>query len=459
MVVVTITLFAVSVSGTIITVAFPEIIAYFDTSLIVAGWVLSISQLTNTVAMPLAGKACDVFGRKKVFIWCAGLFTAGSLFSALAPNVGLLIFFRFVQGVGAGGFLPSATAIIAEEFPEKRQQYIGLFTTIFPIGNILGPTVGGWLTEVLGWRSTFWVCIPLGVAILVLAVFFFRKTPAIKNAKMDAIGAGLISGSVTAIMLAISLMGNTQSVIPWWEVMLLLVVAAFLLVIFVRRLNTVESPIIDAQILRGRPFVATNIFNFLYGVGTLGVFNYVPLYAVTVYGMSTLDSGLITLPRSVAVILSSILISVNLVRWGYRWPMVIGTSITVLAFFGLSLTSPGVHIGGWQLNGLMLMLVLLTFSGFGQGMIAPAANNACIELMPEKVGMITGVRGMFRQVGSAISINLTALVIHNTGDIARGFFLAFVGLALITAVTIPIIFFMPRCPVPFQADKKTIMGK
>ena len=173
--------------------------------------------------------------------------------------------------------------------------------------------------------------------------------------------------------------------------------------------------------------------------------------------MSTLDSGLITLPRSVAVILSSILVSVNLNRWGYRWPMVIGTGITVVAFFGLSFISPGVTFG--ELDSLILLLGLLTLSGFSQGMVAPAANNACIELNAGKVGMITGVRGMFRQVGSAISINLTALVIHNTGDMVRGFFLVFIGLALITAVTIPIIFFMPRGPEPYQAAGKAVMNK
>jgi EmrB/QacA subfamily drug resistance transporter len=459
LIVVGVSLFAVSISGTIVTVAFPQIIADFDTTLIIAGWVLSIAQLTNTIAMPLAGKACDVFGRKTIFIWCTAIFTAGSLLSSLAPNVGLLIFFRFIQGAGAGGFLPAASAVIAEEFPERRQQYIGLFSTIFPIGGIIGPSLGGWLTEVWGWRSTFWVCIPLGLAILVLAIWFFRKTPAVKDSKLDLIGAGLISGSVTVILLAISLMGNTQGVIPWWEVALFLAIAAFLLVIFVRRLNTVESPIIDAQIMQGRPFIASNIFNFLYGVGTLGVFSYIPLYAVTVYGMSTINSGLITMPRSIAVILSSILVSVYLVRWKYRRPMVIGTSITAAALLALSVVSQGVNIEGWQLNGLMLVLVLLTLSGFSQGMVAPAANNACIELMPEKVGMITGVRGMFRQVGSAISINLTALVIHNSGDMVRGFVLVFAGLAVITAMTIPIIFFMPRGPESSPAAGRVMMGK
>ena len=235
--------------------------------------------------MPLAGKACDIFGRKFIFILSAALFTVGSVLCALSPNVGLLIFFRFVQGVGAGAFLPAVTAIIAEEFPEKRQQYIGLFSTIFPFGQILGPNLGGWLTEVFGWQSTFWFCVPLGVIVLVVAILLLRKTPSTSNAKLDLIGAGLISGTITAIMLGISLMGNNLGPIPWWEVALSFVLAAVFLIIFIRRLNTVENPIIDVQVLREGPFVASNIFNFLYGIGTLGVFGFIPLYAVSVYGM------------------------------------------------------------------------------------------------------------------------------------------------------------------------------
>jgi EmrB/QacA subfamily drug resistance transporter len=447
-VVVGVSLLTVSVSGTMISVALPQIISYFSTTLIVAGWVLSIAQLTNTIAMPLAGKACDIFGRKNIFILSIVLYTVGSLLSAVAPDVGLLICFRLIQGIGVGGLLPAATSIIAEEFPEKRQQYIGLFSTIFPFGQILGPNLGGWLTEVFGWRSTFWVCVPFGMIVLIVALLLLRKTPSTSNAKLDLAGAGLISSIITVVMLGISLMGNNLGPILWWEVILCFALAAILLIIFIRRLNRVENPIIDVRVLRERPFAASNIFNFLYGVGTLGVFGFIPLYAVSIYHMSTINSGLIITPRSIAMVISSFIISLNLVRWGYRRPMLIGTAITVLALVGLSIESPGASIFGWSISATPLLIVFLFVSGLSQGMVAPAANNACIELAPDKVGMITGVRGMFRQVGSAISINLTALVIHNSGDMARGFLLVFSGLAAITLLTLPIIMFMPKAPNP-----------
>jgi EmrB/QacA subfamily drug resistance transporter len=451
LIVIILSLLAISISNTVVSVAFPQIMAYFDTSLIVAGWVLSISQLTNTLAMPIAGRACDIFGRKFIFVWCTILFVVGSLLSALAPNIGLLIFFRFVQGLGAGGFLPAATAIIAEEFPEKRQQYIGLFSTIFPVGQILGPNLGGWLTQVFGWQSTFWFCVPFGLVVLITSLLLLRKTPSSGNGGLDLVGAGLISGIITAIMLGISLMGSTQGQTVWWEVALAFILSVVFLIIFLRRLNTVKMPIIDVQVLRERPFMASNIFNFLYGIGALGVFSFIPLYAVSVYNMSTLDSGLIITPRSIAMMISAFFVSMNLVRWGYRWPMLIGTVLTVAALLGLAWEAPGVSLFGWQLSAATLLIIFLFVSGFSQGMVAPASNNACIELAPDKVGMITGVRGMFRQTGSALSISLIALVVHNTGDMSRGFFLVFLGTAVISALTLPIIMFMPRAPVARSA--------
>jgi EmrB/QacA subfamily drug resistance transporter len=433
----------ISISGTAISVAFPQMIIAFDTSLILASWVLSIGQVANTIAMPLAGKACDIFGRKFIFILCTVLFTLGSLLSALAPNIELLIVFRLIQGLGAGGFLPAATSIVAEEFPKSRQQSIGFFSTIFPIGQILGPNLGGWLTQSFGWRSIFWMSVPLGIIVLVVAMLLLRKTPVQAKGKLDLTGAGMLSAFVTCIMVAISLMGSTGGSSPWWAVALFFTLAVVMLIVFLRRQGKVENPIIDVQVLREKRFIATNMYNFFYGMGVLGVFGFIPLYAVSVYHMSTLDSGLILTPRSIAMVVASIIVSVNLVRWGYRRPIFLGTVLTAVSLLILAWEPSGVSLGGLQIGGTTLVVIALLLAGFSQGVVAPASNNACIELMPERIGTITGVRGMFRQVGGAISVGLTALVVHNTGDTALGFRYVFIGLAAIMVMVIPVIFLIP----------------
>ena len=132
-------------------------------SLIATGWVISISSVASTAAMPIAGKASDILGRKFIYICCTILFSLGSFLSAIAPNIESLIFFRLLQGLGAGGFTPSAMGLMADLFPQKRQQMIGLITSVFMIGQVAGPVIGGWLTAAYGWRAVFWFNIPFGI--------------------------------------------------------------------------------------------------------------------------------------------------------------------------------------------------------------------------------------------------------------------------------------------------------
>jgi len=143
-----------SISATSIAVAFPIITSYFMVPLTIAGWIISVYQLGFTVTMPIIGKVSDVFSRKSTFIVCLVLFIVSSAMCAVAKNIEMLIFFRLVQAFGGGGFMPSAVGIISEVFPESRQKMIGLFSSIFPIGQIIGPNVGGWLVDSRLYQST-----------------------------------------------------------------------------------------------------------------------------------------------------------------------------------------------------------------------------------------------------------------------------------------------------------------
>ena len=433
-----------SIAGTSVAVAFPQIQLSLHTSLIAAGWVLSISQVVSTAVQPLAGKASDAFGRKRVFMLCLGLFTIGSLLSSLAPNIGFLIFFRFIQAVGAGGFFPSEVAIVSDLFPEKRQQMIGLFSSIFPIGQIIGPNVGAWLTESFGWRFVFWFNIPLCILALVGLLLFLKSTPGGQKSPLDLIGAGLFSGALSAFMVGLSLSGIGNINIAW--IILLFGLAVTFIVLFIRREGRVKDPLFELQILKQRPFMAANVYNFLYGACIMGIPSLVALYAVSVYGMSTVQSGLVLTPRSVVTIIGSTVTSFYLVRWGYRRPMLVGTVCTALALFLLSLELTDVHLFSLSLSDMTTVILVLVLLGFGGGIAAPASNNACIELMPDRVGTIIGIRGMFRQSGAAIGINLATLILHSAGDMKRGFYIIFLSFAVMIVLTVPLIFAMPSSP-------------
>lgn len=436
-----------AINGTSVAVAFPAIISEFDASLVQAGWVLSIYQLVATVVMPLAGKANDILGRKQTLMFFLGLFTLGSLLSAVAPNVPLLILSRFIQGIGGGGFLPSAAGIVADEFPRSRQRAIGLFTSIFPLGQIIGPNLGGGLTEAFGWRSIFWFNIPLAIVAFIAAVVLLR--PGQKTAqRIDIRGALLLAGSLGSFMVGLTELGNGDTPVTWMLAGLLFASSIAFMVVFIRHEVRTEDPVIDLEVLRERRFMAANVYNFVYGAAVLGVVSFLPLYAVTVHGMSVFTSGIILTPRSVGMLIASTLTSIFMLRWGYRKPMLVGTAAIVLSLFLLAIASPGVNvILGVQLSSTTLLLAILLISGIGSGTSAPAANNACIELMPDRVATITGVRGMFRQGGGAIGIAIASLVLeHSAGNMGRGFFFIFLGLAIIMLLTATLIFAMPASP-------------
>jgi MFS family permease len=403
---------------------------------------LTVNQLAGTAIMPLAGKAGDIFGGKRTFLISIAVFTIGSLLSAIAPNIELLIAARFIQAIGAGSFLPLATSIVSEYFPDARQQAIGLFSSVFPIGMIAGPNIGGWLVESFGWRSVFWLNLPLGIIVFIFALFILKPNKA-QGGKLDMTGAGLLTGMLSAFLVALSEIGSSRDATSWTIFSGLLALTAVLFFLFMRHERRTKEPIIDLEVLKGKPFQASNYFNLIYGAAVLGVMSFVPLYAISVLGMSTLASGLILTPRSIGQLVSSLVTSMKLPKWGYRWPMVAGTSIAIISLILLGLELSDIGIFGIHLSGVLLLGIFMFFTGFGSGAVAPAANNACIELMPNRIATITGVRGMFRQSGSAFSIAISAMVLENF-SYNTGFRIVFLGLAAILAFSIPLIFAMPR---------------
>src|SRR6185312_945681 len=154
------TLLMSSIDSTIVAVALPTLISDLHTSLVWAGWTLTAYALTQTVMMPLVGKLAEQFGQMRVFLVCMFVFTLGSLLCGLAPNIYVLIACRVIQAIGGGGFLPSAAGIVAREFPRNRDRMIGLFSSVFPIGGIIGPNLGGFIVQNWSWREVFLINVP-----------------------------------------------------------------------------------------------------------------------------------------------------------------------------------------------------------------------------------------------------------------------------------------------------------
>src|SRR5271157_1285463 len=429
------TLVLVSISTTSVAVAFPVITSSFHITLILAGWIISIYQLGVTGIMPIAGKLGDILSKKVTFLLCLSFFMLGSLLCAVSSNIGLLIFSRFIQSLGGGGIMPAAMGIVTEEFPRSKHRAIGLFSSIFPIGQIIGPNLGGFLVESFGWRSIFWLNIPSCLVVIFLAALFLRREER-KRERIDVLATVFLFFTLFSLMAGLSIIGSGRSVKMILATIALLCMAAMLMVMLIGHERKTQNPIIDFAVLRGRPFVAANVFNFTYGVAIIGVMSLIPAYAVFVYKMSTLQSGILMTPRSVAMIAASLLTSLYIMRWGYRWPMIAGTLAT----------AAGLLLFSFKFNSIFLLFIISSIIGAGAGLAAPASNNACIELMPDRVSTITGIRGMFRQIGGALSIAVATIILHTSGDMVLGFRIIFLGMAVALIGVIPAVFLMPSSP-------------
>ena len=213
---------------------------------------------------------------------------------------------------------------------------------------------------------------------------------------------------------------------------------------FFRQEKRESNPILNMDLLKSKPFLAANLYNLLIGAGVMGIFAVIPLYATSVYKLSILLSGMILTPRSLAVIPVSAITSFLLKRWGYRWPMLAGLILISLSTILLGgpgiqlMPMMGIHLG---IAGTLALLIMVT--GIGMGIALPASNNACIELMPDHVATITGLRGMFRSVGGALGISLITIILHLSSTPAQGFRVTFIAFGLGLLFSIPLVFLMP----------------
>jgi EmrB/QacA subfamily drug resistance transporter len=432
-----------SIDSTAVAVAFPHFIKDLGTNVLWAAWTISIYMVAMTSVMPLMGNLSDSFGRKRVFLISLVVFTASSLACGLAPNIYSLVAFRFLQGVGGASFLPTAAGIVSDQFPEHRERAIGLFSSIVPIGGIVGPNLGGWILSRYSWRYIFYINLPIGIGLIALIMILLEDSKIISRPHIDFVGASFFFGAILFLMFGLNLIAENFSILSLFLTVIFLVISFSFLYLFFRQERKDSNPILDMALLRSKPFLAANLYNMIFGAGVFAIFSFVPLYATSVHKLSTLMSGVILTPRSLGAIAASSVTSFLLKRWGYRWPMVLG-----LIIISISTILLGQGLQVWRMMGIHLGIVeilsfLLLFSGIGMGIANPASNNACIELMPEKVATITGLRGMFRSVGGAFGISLITFILHLSSNPVNGFRITFFSFSLGLLFAIPLVFFMP----------------
>jgi EmrB/QacA subfamily drug resistance transporter len=406
-------LLMMSIDSTIVATALDSLRSGLQTSIDWAGWTITAYALGFVVILPVSGKLSEHYGCRRVFLGSVVLFTIASLCCGLADNIYVLVALRGLQAAGGAGFTPSATEIIVNYFGDARDRAISLFGSIFSIGAMIGPIFGGLFVSYWTWRGIFLVNLPIGVAVIVLALRYVprdRSRIGGTHPRMDAIGMALIGGGLLSGMLAVSYLAgrNAHAWSPAFVIPMAIAIVA--LWMFFRHVNHSAYPFIAPRLISGLGFGTVNLINGLYGGVTAGVVALIPLYARNRYGINELDSGTLLIAQGAAAIILSIAAAFALRRTGNRLPLYVGGVVIATGMLLLAL-SPVAGIPPYAWLAVSAFLV-----GIGRGANNPASRSAGLQLAPEHSSTIAALRTMSMQIGTIITISIDTAILASSHD-------------------------------------------
>jgi EmrB/QacA subfamily drug resistance transporter len=397
-------MFLAALDQTIVSTALPTIVGDFHHSNLLS-WVITAYLLASTASTPIWGKAGDLYGRKRLFQLAIVLFLVASALCGLSRNIFELIVFRGLQGIGGGGLLSLAFAIIGDVIPPReRGRYQGYFGAVFGVSSVVGPLAGGFAVDHLTWRYIFYVNLPLGIAALIVTNRVLRLPVRKREVKIDWWGAILLVAGVSCILLATQLGGNTY---PWasWQIIGLFVLGALVLAGFALREAVAPEPILPLGLFRLRIFTVSNIISFVSGVAMFGALAFLPQYLQLVHGVSATESGLLLLPLLVGLLAMSISSGIYISRTGrYRWFPLAGTIIVTIGVALLSRLGAHTSLG-------IVSLDILVF-GIGLGLFMQVLTLVVQNAVPVKdLGVATSSVTFFRSMGGAIGASALGAVL------------------------------------------------
>jgi EmrB/QacA subfamily drug resistance transporter len=390
-------MFLAALDQTIVSTALPTIVGDLG-GLNHLSWVVTSYLLATTASTPLYGKLGDMYGRKPVFLAAIVIFLAGSMLSGLSQSMGELIAFRALQGMGAGGLMVGAQAIIADIVPPRdRGRYMGLIGSVFAVASVAGPLLGGFLVESLSWRWVFYVNMPVGVvAVLVVMFRLHLSTPAQPHA-IDYLGAALLTAGVSALILLTTWGGNEYA---WGSPVILgLALAGLaLLAAFIWQERRAAEPIIPLGLFTSSVFRVASSIGFVIGLAMFGAIVFIPLFLQLVYGVSPTSSGLRMLPLMGGLLTASIISGRVISRIGrYRAFPIAGTAITTIGLFLLSRLE--VDTPPWLASVYMLVL------GVGIGLVMQVLVLVVQNDAPARsIGVATSTATFFRSMGGSLGV-------------------------------------------------------
>jgi EmrB/QacA subfamily drug resistance transporter len=374
-------------------------------------WVVTAYLLTSTAATPLWGKISDLYGRRIIFQMTIVIFLVGSALCGLAQSMPQLIAFRALQGIGGGGLMAIALAIIGDVIPPReRGRYQGYFFAVFGLSSVAGPLLGGWITDTISWRWIFYINLPIGIVALIITSLALRLPLVKRNHKIDYAGAAAIVAGVTSFLLYLNWAGDAYG---WGSPKALALVA--LAVIFAALFVFIESraaePIIPLHLFRNSIFSVGSAFTFFVGFAMYGGLLYLPLYFQTVNGMSPTRSGLAMLPMVLGLFTTSLASGQLISRTGrYKIYPIIGSAVLVVSF--LLLHTIHYDTAYWVIA--IFALILGAGIGLSSSTVTTPIQNA---VSMADMGSATSTNSFLRTLGGAIGAALFGAILTARLDV------------------------------------------
>ncbi|WP_425954532.1 MDR family MFS transporter [Xylanimonas sp. McL0601] len=391
-------MFLSSLDQTIVGTAMPTIVGELD-GVEHQGWVITAYILAIAIVMPLYGKFGDLWGRRWPFLAAVSLFTMGSIFGALAPSFEMLVAARAVQGLGGGGLMILSQAIIADVVPaSERGKYMGPMGALFGVSSVIGPLLGGWLTDGPGWRWTFWVNVPVGIIALTVAWFALRLPTHRSGRPVDWLGIMFMMLGTSGIVLLTSWKSLGNASYDWTDPALAALVIGTLLAValFIVVELRVTEPLIPLRLFKNATFTITTLIGLVLGMGMFSAMAMLPTFLQMSTGAGVTESGWLMLPMMVGVMSTAIGSGIAITKTGrYKLFPIVGLAITTAGVVWLTRITGDMSM--WLFGAMIFVL------GAGMGLVMQtivlAVQNA---VDPHELGTATASNNFFREIGAAV---------------------------------------------------------
>ena len=408
--VVTLATFMEVLDTAIANVSLPHIAGSLSVSQDESTWVLTSYLVSNAVILPVSGWLATRIGRKRFYMICVALFTISSFLCGVAPNLGLLIFFRVLQGLGGGGLAPSEQAILADTFePRKRGMAFAVYGMAVVLAPAIGPTLGGFITDHYSWRWVFFINIPVGIVSLLLSARVVQDPPWMEGMKkragrIDYTGLGLIAVGLGALEYVLD-RGQEDDWFNSHTIVLFAVISAVALIAFIAWELRAEHPVVDVRLFKNRNFAASNLMMLVLGMSLYGSTVLLPQYLQFWMGYTAQQSGMVLSPGGIAVILLMPLVGRLVSRVDARFLIAFGFTILSIALYHMSRTIyPGIDFS--------TAVWLRIFQAAGIAFLFVPINTVVYAgLPPEKNNAVSGIVNLARNMGGDIGIALVTTLI------------------------------------------------